>query len=1357
MNRSIIVLFILVVASSANANPIEFEDTSDKLGFERGTETWGLAWGNLNRDKWPDLWNSGHRDFPRMYRNTGTGDFEDVSAEYDAQMDDWWMIDTQRDVHAGAWGDYDKDGDDDLIVGDEDELFINLADSGGLFEQSFTETMQAFSAWIPSSDGTTLESETVCRGNYVQLIDVDNDGTLDRICADEDFFPEENSDSVTSLIPTIGNVSDTIVGDFNNDLRQDIIALRGALRPIGASKLNDTSIDIWIRGELGAEVTFTAIGKVTFIIDGGGGGAFLRAHVLELDTNGTTTGEARDVEISYDDSTGLWHVLDNSTGSRRQHYVQIRAENTVGDPSMTGQTNRDLPVAISHAVNNGNGFDWVTNTGLTTPIQCNSITSADFDNDMDLDLYLACGKGVDNTANLYYDNDGDGTFTLVGTHGGEGPIGPGFDFGVAESVVAGDYDVDGFMDLAVANGILFYPVGYGGPDTLLRNRGNGNHWIEMDLIGVTSNGNGMGAKVYVTAGGVTQLREQHGGYHRWSQDHQRIHVGLAGNTVVDEIRIEWPSGAVDVYTNVAADSLYNVTEETSLLPADLGPPVTTAIEADDECGRPAYSATYGPMIQLWRDCGTSDWHLRFRSGLGRLTENVPLISIGALVADAGFSSHMGVNFDASDSLRNGAGILNFRVLVQDVVDPNKTLDFSTTGHLRTCLWFGNRDIEAVVIGNSGKRLEPPFDITNGFGSCDSDGDTIPDEVDTDDDNDGVDDVDDAFPVDPTETQDSDGDGVGDNTDEFPNNPNEWIDSDGDGVPDNSDIDLDNDGLTDPTETVNTQPQQWESETFVIPANSGQATHQVDLSALPVSIGDSLTVSGIIADGDLNSLNEHINLDINSGEFISGWVQTGRRCALNLVPVSGSVNAVVTVVDIGGGVPGLSVHGMTTYDVDNNCSFDGVLVRLRFLTPSLVSLDQDSDAVFNFYDLDSDNDAIADVVEAGLVDADNNFLVDNLIADQGTITNPPDSDSDGIPDFLDLESNNPLNDGTDYDIDRSGHALLDTNGDGFLSALDLGGGIDLDADGIDSLIDIDDTVRGSTFINTPPEVYSASITTIVDVAVAIALQASDIDMQQLSYTIISGPANGQLSGTAPDLTYTPDPGFRGRDSFMFVVNDGHDDSLAATISIKVNDPDVLLGNWIGHAGGVTTSGNHVSYSGVPTGWLVNTVRSVLFSTLGFTDDYELNLTLESDPAGSTWVMGLGVDEQSADWIDVDYAFRNSDGQLAIYENGTWRIDGPTLQQGDVLSIFVYAGTIEYRHNGITVISSSYTGTPEFYVDTSFNDGATEISVVLAGVSIFGDPPGVRQPHNGGGGFGLLALLGLLGLRLFGGNPSSYRPL
>ncbi len=51
------------------------------------------------------------------------------------------------------------------------------------------------------------------------------------------------------------------------------------------------------------------------------------------------------------------------------------------------------------------------------------------------------------------------------------------------------------------------------------------------------------------------MREQSGPYHRWSQDHQRLHFGLGDDATVD-IRIDWPSGATQFFEDVAAGQLY---------------------------------------------------------------------------------------------------------------------------------------------------------------------------------------------------------------------------------------------------------------------------------------------------------------------------------------------------------------------------------------------------------------------------------------------------------------------------------------------------------------------------------------------------------------------------------------------------------------------------------------------------------------------------------------------------------------------------------------------------------------------------------------------------------------------------------
>lgn len=67
---------------------------------------------------------------------------------------------------------------------------------------------------------------------------------------------------------------------------------------------------------------------------------------------------------------------------------------------------------------------------------------------------------------------------------------------------------------------------------------------------------------------------------------------------------------------------------------------------------------------------------------------------------------------------------------------------------------------------------------------------------------------------------------------------------------------------------------------------------------------------------------------------------------------------------------------------------------------------------------------------------------------------------------------------------------------------------------------------------------------------LTLNASDPDGDALTYTIVTPPAHGKLSGTAPDLTYTPDKDYPGDDSFTYKVNDGSEDSNIATVSIDI---------------------------------------------------------------------------------------------------------------------------------------------------------------------------------------------------------------
>ncbi len=91
----------------------------------------------------------------------------------------------------------------------------------------------------------------------------------------------------------------------------------------------------------------------------------------------------------------------------------------------------------------------------------------------------------------------------------------------------------------------------------------------------------------------------------------------------------------------------------------------------------------------------------------------------------------------------------------------------------------------------------------------------------------------------------------------------------------------------------------------------------------------------------------------------------------------------------------------------------------------------------------------------------------------------------------------------------------------------------------------------TPVNDQPVANSQSVTTQQDTALAITLSGSDVDGDPLTYSIVTSPSHGSLSGTGPSLTYTPASGYTGSDSFTFKVNDGNLDSNPATVSITVN--------------------------------------------------------------------------------------------------------------------------------------------------------------------------------------------------------------
>ena len=95
-----------------------------------------------------------------------------------------------------------------------------------------------------------------------------------------------------------------------------------------------------------------------------------------------------------------------------------------------------------------------------------------------------------------------------------------------------------------------------------------------------------------------------------------------------------------------------------------------------------------------------------------------------------------------------------------------------------------------------------------------------------------------------------------------------------------------------------------------------------------------------------------------------------------------------------------------------------------------------------------------------------------------------------------------------------------------------------------------------------------MTTGQDTPVDVTLSATDVDGNDLTYSVVEQPVHGTLSGSGPDLIYTPAPGYSGPDTFTFTAKDEQFDSNTATVTITVNPPPTdletvtLPPEWIG---------------------------------------------------------------------------------------------------------------------------------------------------------------------------------------------------
>jgi hypothetical protein len=177
----------------------------------------------------------------------------------------------------------------------------------------------------------------------------------------------------------------------------------------------------------------------------------------------------------------------------------------------------------------------------------------DYDNDGWVDLFVANGHVYPQIANFHqrnfvHRNNRNGTFTEVAEQLGA----PFMEKRAGRGAAFGDIDNDGDVDIVINN--------LDGAPQVLRNDGGSNNSVLIKTVGAKSNRDGIGARVKVVSGDLTQKDEVRSGDSYISQSDLRLHFGLEKRTKIDLIEIRWPSGTIDKITGAKPNRMLTIKE-----------------------------------------------------------------------------------------------------------------------------------------------------------------------------------------------------------------------------------------------------------------------------------------------------------------------------------------------------------------------------------------------------------------------------------------------------------------------------------------------------------------------------------------------------------------------------------------------------------------------------------------------------------------------------------------------------------------------------------------------------------------------------------------------------------------------------
>jgi hypothetical protein len=506
----------------------------------------GAAWGDYDRDGWIDLYvvneagpltmsSEEIKKSPAhnvLYRNQGDGSFKDVTARAG--------VGYRGCGQAAAWGDYNNDGFLDLIVTNYGRNILYRNRGDGTFEEA------SESAGIGIQKGFWAGASW---GDY------NRDGNLDLyICGYVKYrydptdkrteTRQDNSYMPASLNPSTYEPERNLLYCNNGDGTFREVALVAGVDNIAGRSLSaswcdfddDGWIDLYVANDISDNVMYLNKGDGTF--------KDISQKAWVADYRGAMGLAVADWDGDEDMDLFVTHWI------AQENALYNNGHGNLKNTGMPGDANIQF---TDMADNMGLGQIALDYIGWGTAF-------LDYNNDRQPDLFVVNGSTFQQYEDptllipmrmlLFWNKSKKEGFFEVGSVSGE-VFQQRF---VGRGLAIGDYDNDGDPDAFV--------VVNGGVAMLLRNDGgNDNHWLKVRLAGRSSNRYGLGTKLKAFINGRAQIREVGAGSSYYSQNAVGEELfGLSNNNRVDSLTITWPSGKMQLLTDVATNQTILIIE-----------------------------------------------------------------------------------------------------------------------------------------------------------------------------------------------------------------------------------------------------------------------------------------------------------------------------------------------------------------------------------------------------------------------------------------------------------------------------------------------------------------------------------------------------------------------------------------------------------------------------------------------------------------------------------------------------------------------------------------------------------------------------------------------------------------------------